>query len=72
MLFREKRTSSRPILQLVENRRDSAGKVRQRVVVSLADCHVPDEHRRAVATEVTHRMAGYQRVLPVDEPEVAR
>ena len=71
MFFREKKTSSRPTLQLVENRRDAEGKVRQRVVVSLAGCWVPDRCRRAVADELGHRMAGYGRILPEDDPEVA-
>lgn len=58
MFFREKKTSKQPTLQLVESYRTSKGKVRQRVVVSLADCRVPDGLRRLVAVEVTHRMAG--------------
>lgn len=70
MFFREKKTSKAPTLQLVESRRDTNGKVRQRVVVSLADCRVPDEFRKAVAIEITQRMAGYQRLLPED-PVVA-
>ena len=69
MFFREKKTSSRPTLQLVESYRTSKGKVRQRVVVSLGDCRVPDELRRLVAVEVTHRMAGRQRLLD-DDPAV--
>jgi transposase len=66
MFFREKKTSSKPTLQLVESYRTAKGKVRQRVVVSLADCCVPDELRRLVAVEVTHRMAGYRRLLDED------
>jgi hypothetical protein len=66
MFFREKKTRSTPVLQLVENHRDNQGKVRQRLVLSLGGCRVPDEHRRAVAIEVSHRMAGYQRLLPVE------
>lgn len=70
MFFREKKTSKNPVLQLVESKRDRNGKVRQRIVVSLGGCTVPDDLRKAVALEVTHRMAGYQRVLPA-EPTVA-
>lgn len=71
MFFREKKTSKHPVLQLVENRRNANGKVSQRVVVSLGGCCVPDEYRKAVAIEVTHRMAGYQRMLPLEDPVVA-
>jgi hypothetical protein len=71
MFFREKKTSKHPVLQLVESHRNSAGKVCQRIVVSLGGCCVPDEHRKAVAIEVTHRMAGYQRFLPFEDPIVA-
>jgi len=70
MFFREKKTKTTPVLQLVENQRDGQGKVQQRLVLSLGGCRVPDEHRRAVAIEVSHRMAGYERLLPA-EPVVA-
>lgn len=66
MYFREKKTSREPILQLVESHRTSEGKVRQRIIVSLGGCRVPDEIRKAVAIEVTQRMAGYKRLLPED------
>lgn len=66
MFFREKKTSKLPTLQLVESYRNSEGKVRQRVVVSLGDCRVPDDLRRLVAVEVTHRIAGYRRLLDAD------
>lgn len=68
MFFREKKTSSEPILQLVQNYRNQQGTVSQRVVVSLADCHVPDEFRRAVASEVAHRAVGYQCLPDLDSP----
>ena len=65
MFFREKKTPKGYLLQLVENKRDSTGKVKQHIIVSLGGCNVPDEYRKAVAIEITHRMAGYQRLLPV-------
>lgn len=66
MFFREKKTSKHPTLQLVESHRTAKGKVRQRVVVSLGDCRVPDDLRRLVAAEVTQRLAGYHRLLDGD------
>jgi len=69
MFFREKKTSKQPILQLVESYRNAKGKVSQRVVVSLAGCWVPDELRKLVAVELTHRAQGYQRILEED-PDV--
>ena len=71
MFFREKKTSKTPVLQLVENYRNAKGTVSQRLVVSLGECRVPDEFRKAVAVEVGNRMAGYQRLFEDDEPRVA-
>lgn len=70
MFFREKRTPTTPVLQLVESRREADGQVRQHLIVSLGGCWVPDELRKAVAVAVTHRLAGYERIRPAD-PEVA-
>lgn len=71
MYFREKKTSKNPVLQLVECVRGPTGKVSQRIVVSLGGCRVPDEYRKAVAAEVTHRMAGYARLIPFDDPALS-
>lgn len=67
MFFREKKTRKTRVLQLVENSRNAEGKVRQRVVVSLGGCPVPDEHRKRVAAELSRRMAGYEQLLS-EEP----
>jgi len=75
MFFREKKTRKTRVLQLVENSRNAEGKVRQRLVVSLGGCPVPDEHRKRVAAELTRRIAGYESLLseePVIEYWVAR
>jgi len=66
MFIREKKTKSTPVLQLVENRRDQYGKVRQKIIVSLGNVPIPDEYRREIAKEVENRLHGYQRLLPVD------
>ena len=66
MFFREKKTASEPILQLVENRRNAGNRVCQKVVISLGGCPVPDEYRKAVAKEVTRRVEGYQRIFEPD------
>lgn len=71
MFFREKKSRNSRVLQLVENYRDHKGKVRQRIIISLGEVPVPDEHRRAVAHEVAQRMAGYEKLF-VDDPEVAQ
>lgn len=49
MFFRTKTTRSGKALQLVESYRNREGKPRQRIVVSLGDLQVPDEHRRGLA-----------------------
>jgi hypothetical protein len=67
MFFREKKTRKTRVLQLVENSRNAEGKVRQRVVVSLGGCPVPDEHRKRVAAELSRRADGYEQLL-AEEP----
>ena len=69
MFFREKKTRKARVLQLVENSRNAEGKVRQRLVVSLGGCPVPDEHRKRVAAELTRRLAGYESFLS-EEPVI--
>ena len=69
-MVREKKTRKSTLLQLVESHRTANGKVSQRIVMSLGGCPVPDQHRKAVAVEISHRMAGYQRFFPIDEPDV--
>ena len=66
MFIREKKTKTTPVLQLVENRRQKNGKVKQEIIVSLGSIPIPDEHRREIASEVSNRMMGYQRMLPLD------
>jgi hypothetical protein len=69
MFFREKKSRKTRLLQLVENHRNAEGKVRQRVVVSLGGCPVPDEHRKRVAAELSRRLTGYEQLLS-EEPIV--
>lgn len=71
MFIREKQTKSTPVLQLVENRRQVNGKVKQEIIVSLGSIPIPDEYRREIASEVNNRMMGYQRLVPL-EYEVGR
>jgi len=66
MFIREKKTKTTPVLQLVENRRQVNGKVKQEIIVSLGGVPIPDEHRREIASEVKNRMMGYQRLVPLD------
>jgi transposase len=49
MFFRTKTTRSGKALQLVESYRNREGKPRQRIVVSLGDLQVPEEHRKELA-----------------------
>ena len=66
MFIREKKTRTTPVLQLVENRRQGNGKVKQEIIVSLGRIPIPDEHRRTIACEVRNRMMGYQRLVPLE------
>ena len=60
MFFRTKTTRSGKALQLVESYRNREGKPRQRIVVSLGDMQVPDEHRRELARLVEDALYGAQ------------
>jgi hypothetical protein len=71
MFIREKKTKTTTILQLVRSRRNTDGKVRQEIVLSLGELKIPDELRKTVAHEVEYRMNGYSR-LEAPEPEVAK
>ena len=62
MFFREKKTSSKPTLQLVESYRNARGKVSQRVVVSLAGCWVSDELPNRVATAALRELLGARKL----------
>src|SRR6056297_708852 len=60
MFFRIKTTRSGEALQLVESYRNREGKPRQRIVVSLGDLQVPEEHRKELARLVEDALYGVQ------------
>lgn len=62
MFFRTKTTRSGKALQLVESHRNREGKPRQRIVVSLGDLQVPEEHRKELGRLVEDALYG------VDQP----
>jgi len=53
MYFREKKSPSGKVLQLIEAYRDLNSKPRQRVVVSLGNASMPEETRKEVASAVS-------------------
>ena len=58
MFFRTKTTPSGRVLQVVESYRNSEGKSRQRLVVSLGSLDIPREWRRQVSGMVEDRLYG--------------
>ncbi len=46
MFFRTKKINRSPVLQLVKSFRDSRGRVRQKVIVSLGSLPVPSRERK--------------------------
>ena len=60
MYFRTKKTPSGRVLQLTESYRNTEGKPRQRVVVSLGDAPIEKKDRKLIAKMVETRMYGYR------------
>lgn len=52
MFFRIKKTPSGQVMQLIESFRDSMGRARNRVVVSLGNANIPEEVRKSVGKAV--------------------
>lgn len=67
MYFRHKKTKTGQALQLVESFRDSEGKPRQRIVLSLGDASLEKHLWGAVAEKIEHHFRGIQTFLPVEE-----
>ncbi|MCF6176270.1 MAG: hypothetical protein L3J71_10945 [Victivallaceae bacterium] len=66
MFIREKKTKTTAVLQLVESKRQSNGKVKQKIIIALGSAPIPDEYRREIAVEVKNRMMGYQRLVALE------
>lgn len=58
MYFREKKTPTGRVLQLIESYRSDQGKPRQRVIVSLGNAQIPESLRSLVARTVENHLRG--------------
>jgi hypothetical protein len=67
MYFRLKKTKTGQALQLVESFRDSEGRPRQRIVLSLGDASLEKHLWGAVAEKIEDHFRGIQSFLPPDE-----
>lgn len=67
MYFRTKKTPSGTVLQLVESSRDSEGRPRQRLVVSLGDAAIDEDQRPLVAKAVEQKLLGIGDLLPLPD-----
>ncbi len=63
MYFRIKKTPSGQVLQLVESYRDAENRPRQRIVISLGDAAIPEEHRVTIAKAVEKQLHGVKNCL---------
>ncbi|NOY80722.1 MAG: hypothetical protein GXP31_06930 [Kiritimatiellaeota bacterium] len=74
MFFRMKKTSTGRALQLVESFRNVEGSPRQRIVVSLGDMGIPEEHWKETARAVEEALYNIRQPKPLEpdspaEPE---
>ncbi|HBM16421.1 MAG TPA: IS1634 family transposase [Lentisphaeria bacterium] len=56
MFFRVKKTPSGQVMQLIESFRDSMGRARNRVVVSLGNADIPEELSKSIAKAVENKL----------------
>ena len=65
MYFREKKTKTTPVLQLVKAVRQKDGRIQQKIIVSLGQQNIPEQIRKAVALHVENILNGYQPLYPL-------
>ena len=63
MYFRLTKTKTTPVLQLVESFRDSEGRPRQKILLSLGNADLPKEIWQEVSEEIANRLKGIQTFL---------
>ena len=64
MFFRQSKTPSGRVLQLLESYRDNAGVSRHNVVVSLGDASIDPAERKLIATAVATSLYGQDELFP--------
>lgn len=68
MFFRHKFNSTGKTVQLIESFRDTEGRPRQRILLSLGDASIPKHLWRDIARVIENHLQGVESLLPV-EPE---
>ncbi len=66
MYFRQKKSPSGKVLQLIEAYRNNNGKPRQRVVVSLGNASIHEKNRKEIAKAVEKHLYGLQELFSPD------
>jgi transposase len=69
MYFRNTHTKSGKVIQLVESFRDSEGRPRQRIIISLGDAPFPKALWKIVAGEIQNRLRGANTFIQVTDEE---
>ena len=64
MYFRKKKTPSGQVLQLLESYRNSEGRSRNRVVISLGNAKIDEKDQPEIAKAVEKQLYGYEELLP--------
>lgn len=72
MYFREKKTPTGRVLQLIESYRSTEGKPRQRVIVSLGNAQIPQSLRGLIARMVENHLRGRTELFSISDDSDAR
>lgn len=67
MYFRNKRSKTGQVIQLIESFRDVEGRPRQKILLSLGTATIPEEIWKELASEVENRLYGILTLLPAPE-----
>lgn len=67
MYFRNKRSNTGQVIQLIESFRDSEGRPRQKILLSLGTATIPEEIWKELASEVENRLHGVLSLIPASE-----
>lgn len=65
MYFRLKKTKSTPVLQLISSYRDTEGRPRQKILLSLGNIDIPEDLWKPLAEEIENHLAG---IITLIEP----
>lgn len=67
MYFRNKQSNTGQVIQLIESYRDSEGRPRQKILLSLGTATFPKEIWKSLAQEIENRLCGILTLIPASD-----